>query len=487
MLVSRRPQVGRAGPDSLRVALMELLGKMQNQGSLGPTTVAELLQTMQQERATGTLSLASNGSQCSLHFLFGHLFHATGGEGEGEPAVIGALGWGDGEYSFNPRAKLPPEETINSSTDDLLALWRNGRDSRPAGVAEVNGTVAATTSAAGAAESKTDLEGEGDDEDWFDAVASGELPADVEDRPDIAAFRSPTPPVPSLERAFAAPRTPVSAATPLPTPKPGSGTAPAWPTTRQGPATPAAASTPTERNRTGGRPAPASTGGSPAAASQRPVAGATKSQLSLIVPMPAGTALHSGLKASFLNFPMLLRTLSQDGFSGYVSISGEKDSHNVGHILFREGAIVQAQLREAGTYRRNKPALQEIVRGVGAGEGLIDAIELAPALVESTGGLIVANTLFFQLPSRIVDFDALVEFVEEQPLTGGILVTSAQDQVSVVIVTEGQAKGSYSALSPELTEGPGVAAAACGEREARIDVIASPPGPLPAIDLSEVG
>ncbi|MGC1407161.1 MAG: DUF4388 domain-containing protein, partial [Candidatus Dormiibacterota bacterium] len=84
---------------------------MQNQGSLGPTTVAELLQTMQQERATGTLSLASNGDKVDLHFLFGHLFHAVGSGSEGEPAVIDALSWQDGEYNFNPRAKLPPEET----------------------------------------------------------------------------------------------------------------------------------------------------------------------------------------------------------------------------------------------------------------------------------------------------------------------------------------------------------------------------------------
>jgi hypothetical protein len=203
--------------------------------------------------------------------------------------------------------------------------------------------------------------------------------------------------------------------------------------------------------------------------------------------MPTGASLHSGLKASFLNFPMLLRTLTQDGFSGYVTIAGEKDSRNVGHILFREGAIVQAQHRSGGAYRRHKAALQEVVRGVGAGEGLIDAIELPPTLVESVGGLIVANTVFLQLPSRIVDFDALVDYVGEQPLSGGILVTSGQDQVSVVLLTEGQAKGSYSVLNPELTEGPGVAAAACGEHEARIDVVASPSGSLPAIELAEIG
>jgi hypothetical protein len=454
---------------------------MQNQGSLGPTTVAELLQTMQQERATGTLSLASSGSQCSLHFLFGHLFHAVSGEGDGEPAVIVALSWGDGEYNFNPRAKLPPEETINSSTEDLLALWRNGRESR---LTVSNGSVpvkvAAAATPASNGEAGEDLEAE--DQDWLDTVASGDPAAEPAD---IPTFQTPAPPAPALERSVAAPRPSVAASAPVPklrpTPEPEG-----WPASRPAPAVAPAA---TERVRPAATASPASpppTTGGVGSASDRPLAGAARTQLSLVIPMPSGTSLHSGLKASFLNFPMLLRTLNEDGFSGYVSVTGEKDSRNVGHILFREGAIIQAQQRSAGSYRRHKAALQEVVRGVGAGEGLIDAIEVPPALVESVGGLVVANSLLVQLPSRIVDFDALVEFVEEQPLTGGILVTSGQDQVSVVLLSEGRAKGSYSATDPDLTEGPSVAAAACGDREAKIDVIVAPPGPLPVIELAEI-
>ncbi|HUY56993.1 MAG TPA: DUF4388 domain-containing protein [Candidatus Micrarchaeaceae archaeon] len=453
---------------------------MQNQGSLGPTTVAELLQTMQQERATGTLSLTSNGSQCSLHFLFGHLFHAVGGEADGEPAVLDVLGWGEGEYSFNPRAKLPPEETINSSTEDLLALWRNGREVRPAiSAAEVTVTVAAAATPASNGDSSQDAEGS--DEDWLDTVASGEIgePAD------IPTFQTPAPPTAAIvERAFAAPRASAGAPSPVPTPRPAA--ASNWPSSSQ-----AAAKFPTSKETT--RPASSTRAvAAPSGADRgeaptgKPAAGAARTQLTLLIPIPSGASLHSGLKASFLNFPMLLQTLSQDGFSGYVSITGEKDARNVGHILFREGAIVQAQQRSSGSYRRHKVALQEIIRGVGAGEGLIDAIELSPELVESVGGLVVGNTLFLQLPSRIVDFDALVEFVEEQPLTGGILVTSGQEQVSVVLLTEGRSKGSYSSVNQDLTEGPGVAAAACGDREARIDVVAAPPGPLPVIELAEI-
>lgn len=458
---------------------------MQNQGSLGPTTVAELLQTMQQERATGTLSLASNGSQCSLHFLFGHLFHAVGGGADGESAVIDALGWRDGEYSFNPRAKLPPEETINSSTEDLVAVWRNGKDNHQAiAAAEVTVTVAAATTPAPSRVTAPDDDAE--DEDWLDTVASGEATARATQPSEIPAYRAPAPVDSAPERAFVAPRPAAPASTPAATPRVAPTAAP-WPVAD---ATRDEAASPAIPNRPAARTAPANQapgGVSPAVPSSTLVAGATKSQLSVLIPMPSGSSLHSGLKASFLNFPMLLRTLAQDGFSGYVSITGEKDPRNVGHILFREGAIVQAQHRSSGSYRRHRAALQEVVRGVGAGEGLIDAIELPAPLVESVGGLIVGTTLFLQLPSQIVDFEALIEFVEERPLTGAILVTTAGEQVSVVLMAEGKGKGSYSSNSPTLTEGQGVAATASAERDARIDVVGSPQGPLPAIELAEIG
>jgi len=452
---------------------------MQNQGSLGPTTVAELLQTMQQERATGTLSLASNGSKVDLHFLFGHLFHAVGDGSEGEPAVIDALGWQDGEYNFNPRAKLPPEETINSSTEDLLTIWRKGpAGSAASSPAEVKVTVAAAA-VTPASNGGADGDLSSDEDDWLESVGSGEIAAEVDEPADIPTFQTPVPPSVAPARAFA--KASPSPSSPTPASRPDARTpaaSTAWPSSRKS----GAGSAPAPEARSTAVPAATDSGQPP-----RPVAGATRSQLSLVIPMPSGSSLHSGLKASFLNFPMLLKTLSQDGFSGYVSIRGEKDPRNIGHILFREGAILQAQQRVGGSYRRSKAALQEIMRGVAAGEGLIDAIELPADLVGSVSGLIVANTLFLQLPSRIVDFDALVDFLEEQPLSGGILVTTGPDQVSVVLLAEGRPKGSYSAAAPELTEGTGVASASCAERDARIDVVAAPSGQAPVIELAEIG
>ena len=408
---------------------------MQNQGSIGPATVAELLQTMQQDRATGTLVLESGAQQCSLHFLFGHLFHATGEGAEGEDAVMTALGWSSGNYNFNPRAKLPPEETINSTTDDLLRQWER-QDGR-------------------AALSPRDLEA-AIPEPVPAATASGwpDQPAASDDEAgDIEPFVAPPPPT-----QYTPPAQPV--APPVPPP----------------PARPVAPAAPPRRTVA---PAPLPPGA-------KPPAGATRAQLSMMVPMPSGPTLHAGLKASFLNFPMLLKTLAQDGFSGYVSVSGETDRQRRGDILFKEGEILQSQQRGDGNYRRGKQAVLELVAQVGRGQGLIDAVELPPDLVAAVAPLIVATTVFINLPARIVDFQSLTEFIADQRVSGGILVSHGE-QVAVALLGEGTPRGSYSTQAPDLSEGPQAAAAACAEREARIDVVASPAQPMPAIDLAEIG
>ena len=57
---------------------------MQTQGSLHDGGLATLLQSMQAERATGTLTIDNGGDSASLYFLFGHLFHASGAGGQGD-------------------------------------------------------------------------------------------------------------------------------------------------------------------------------------------------------------------------------------------------------------------------------------------------------------------------------------------------------------------------------------------------------------------
>jgi len=76
---------------------------------------------MQAQRATGTLQVRNGGEAFSLFFLFGHLFHAYGDGSQGEEAVFAPLGWQQGDYSFDPKSKLPTEETITAPTADILA------------------------------------------------------------------------------------------------------------------------------------------------------------------------------------------------------------------------------------------------------------------------------------------------------------------------------------------------------------------------------
>ena len=99
---------------------------MHHSGKLAELPLEEILQTVQKERATGTLQVKADGGQATLYFLFGHLFHAVNGEATGESVVHDALGWNEGDFTFDAKAKLPAEETIKVSTAELLAS-RNGK------------------------------------------------------------------------------------------------------------------------------------------------------------------------------------------------------------------------------------------------------------------------------------------------------------------------------------------------------------------------
>ena len=95
---------------------------MQAKGTLAETSLRSLIETAQTERATGTLSVADGGRACTLYFLFGHLFHADDGTASGDQAVVDALGWNEGEFSFDAKAKLPADETVKSSIPDLIQM-----------------------------------------------------------------------------------------------------------------------------------------------------------------------------------------------------------------------------------------------------------------------------------------------------------------------------------------------------------------------------
>src|SRR5207302_1571895 len=49
------------------------------------------------------------------------LFHAYGDGSQGEEAVFEPLAWRQGDYTFDPKSKLPTEETITAPTADILS------------------------------------------------------------------------------------------------------------------------------------------------------------------------------------------------------------------------------------------------------------------------------------------------------------------------------------------------------------------------------
>ena len=92
-------------------------------GSLDSTPLLSLLQSMQAQRATGTLQVRNGGEAFSLFFLFGHLFHAYGNGSQGEEAVFEPLAWRQGDYTFDPKSKLPTEETMPRPVTTISGAW----------------------------------------------------------------------------------------------------------------------------------------------------------------------------------------------------------------------------------------------------------------------------------------------------------------------------------------------------------------------------
>jgi hypothetical protein len=263
---------------------------VQTQGSLAQNSLASLLEAMQSERATGTLSVASGDASCSLYFLFGHLFHAAGDLGQGEEAVISALSWKDGQFTFDPRAKLPAEETIKSATTELLAEAE--RRQPAASPSNGSGRPLEVQAVGGAADNR-----------------SGKV---------ATAVAEPAVPVNATATSW-------GSAPPRNTTGETMATETAIPTI--GVATPGVASE-----------------GAPVYGNPNAI------PLGELYPLPAGKPIYEGLKSAFVDFPKLLRTLDTDKLTGYVRLEGPGFNgvlllHD-GHVLeslFSDGTLTQGE------------------------------------------------------------------------------------------------------------------------------------------------
>jgi hypothetical protein len=422
---------------------------VQTQGSLQQADLATLLQTMQSERATGTLTIENGSDSCALYFLFGHLFHAAGPGGEGEEVVIGALGWKSGSYHFDPRAKLPAEETIKASPAELIAAADHPAEAQVAASPSWGDAAGAATSTGG------DTGGSPAEAEASPAApeSAAWTPAPIQPAAAAvspwgsipAASSSPTSPAAEADPRSPSPLTVASDSTPTYTPAEYT---PSYVPASTTPTTPTAASAAAPASRDSGTPS--------GSATVVPVGS---------LPIPDGSPQYEGLKSAFVDFPRLLRTLRTDGHTGYIRLM---TGHSTGVLLFRDGELVEAEAGPDGA-SHGEEAFQIFRRDMDTGQGVIDVIDLDADTVTSLARLLTGPPLFTGLLGRFINFEALLEYLSEEKLDGSVVVLGGSE-TGVILLRQGSILAAYSAKAPKpLTDGDAVAALA-GERPARIEV-----------------
>ncbi len=458
---------------------------MQTQGLLQESGLATLLQTMQTERATGALALESENDTASLFFLFGHLFHAAGPSGQGEDVVLNALTWHDGTFRFDPRAKLPPEETIKSSPAELIAeAERRTPEAPPAATEEQVGWTGAAYEAAedyGVA-TYTEPGGGYPEPAWTSAVpdfgaeqqAAGyspwNAPAPAPTPEPVAApvvAPTPSPIIPSPAPARYQPAEARPAPAPVPTPAPAAyRPEPVVPTPVPAPVRSAPRPEPPPA------PAPA-----PAHEPVEAMGAPSVEPLTIMYPLPAGRAQYEGLKSAFVDFPKLLRTLRGDQHTGYVRLTAPDFS---ALLLFHQGHLLDARSSAPGA-REGDAAFQAIRRSMDAGTGTLDVIDLASEIVEGIGILLTAPLLYTGLLGRFVNFDALLAFLTEETVDGAVLVVGGSD-IGIILLSQGHVLGSYTQTNPALSTATTGVGKIATDKAARIEV-KSGTGAIAAIDV----
>jgi Domain of unknown function (DUF4388) len=401
---------------------------VQTQGSLQESDLASLLQTMQSERATGTLTLEDGSEEAALYFLFGHLFHASGPGGEGEPVVVTALGWHEGNYHFDPRAKLPAEETIKSSPAELIAAAEGAGEPVPVAAGR-----------AGAKPTLTALDGDAAAPPAFDEAGGG----GASDWPPSAA-------APAAEPAA---------------PAPSNWTAPAYTPSEYVPADPVTASDLAVPDVSDPALAASNATGSLPDSNSRHSGGSTSGGFVGSLPIPAGKVQYEGLKSAFVDFPRLLRTLRTERHTGYIRLlSGAA----TGVLLLRDGELIEAEAGDDGT-AHGEDAFIIFRRQMDTGEGVIDVIELDSETVTAVARLLTGPALFTGLLARFINFPALLEYLGEEKIDGSVIVAGGS-QAGVILLNAG---GVLAAYTPEsrtpLTSTESVEALAA-ERPATIEV-----------------
>lgn len=93
---------------------------LEETGSIAEGRVTTLLKQAEGDRLTGCLELRRDGEAASLFFVLGQLVHAANGDNSGEEVVLSVMDWSSGEFSFDPKAVTPSENTVSRRLEELI-------------------------------------------------------------------------------------------------------------------------------------------------------------------------------------------------------------------------------------------------------------------------------------------------------------------------------------------------------------------------------
>lgn len=399
------------------------------QGSLDETPLSGLVLAMQSERATGTLTVERDSQQSSLYFLFGHLFHADGASGQGETVVIDALGWPAGTFNFDPRAKLPADETIKLSVEELIEQAGINTDAldpfQPAVASSGDDTAVAAS---------MDAPAPTEDEEALPAAPPTE---DESGAPVYSPAETYTPP--SYETEAMAP-----------TSYDGTSTAPPSSWDSPVPSYEPPTMDPVET------PEPVAV---PAAAAD------DDDTVEELYPLPSGTAVYEGLKSAFVDFPKLLKTLRSDSHTGYIRLSDEGFG---AVLLLHDGHLLEA-LYSSDVSSHGEHAFRLFRDRMESGVGLIDVIILSGDTIVALAQLLTAKPMYRGLLGRFVNFDALLEHLEEEKIDGSVVVRTDGD-TGVILLRKGAILAAYTSEETDLQKSTASVSALAADHKARIEV-----------------
>jgi hypothetical protein len=108
-------------------------------------------------------------------------------------------------------------------------------------------------------------------------------------------------------------------------------------------------------------------------------------------------------------------------------------------------------------------------------------VELDGDIVQALARLYSGAPMFVGLMGRFVNLDALLEYLAEEKLDGSIVV-SVENDLGIILLSEGSVLGSYSDQQRALDRGTDAAAALVRDKSSRIDV-KGPPVRLSPLDV----